>query len=86
MKIISFEDIKNLNIMPQTCMQWVNDMIVNKQEALLPAKISLKPMEKVFCNVMPCILKGEKKQWGGGENCHQISRPGSQPEQQTAIV
>lgn len=85
MKIISFEDIRNLNITPQTCLQWVSDMIANKKEALLPAKISMKPVEKIFCNVMPCILKGEKKQWGG-ENCHQISRPGSQPGQQTAIV
>jgi hypothetical protein len=86
MKIISFEDIRDLNITPQTCLQWVSDMIANKKEALLPAKISMKPVEKIFCNVMPCILKGEKKQWGGGENCHQISRPGSQPGQQTAIV
>lgn len=66
MKIISFEDIRNLNITPQTCLQWVSDMIANKKEALLPAKISMKPVEKIFCNVMPCILKGEKKQWGGG--------------------
>ena len=66
MKIISFEDIRNLNITPQTCLQWVSDMIANKKAALLPAKISMKPVEKIFCNVMPCILKGEKKQWGGG--------------------
>ena len=64
MKIISFEDIRNLNITPQTCLQWVSDMIANKKEALLPAKISMKPVEKIFCNVMPCILKREKKQWG----------------------
>ena len=45
MKIISFEDIRNLNITPQTCLQWVSDMIANKKEALLPAKISMKPVE-----------------------------------------
>ena len=55
MKIISFEDIRNLNITPQTCLQWVIDMIANKKEARLPAKISMKPVEKIFCNVMPCI-------------------------------
>ncbi len=55
MKIISFEDIRDLNITPQTCLQWVSDMIANKKEALLPAKISMKPVEKIFCNVMPCI-------------------------------
>lgn len=65
MKIISFDQIRNLNIMPQTCFQWVSEMIVNKSEALLPAKISMKPAEGIFCNVMPCILKNGKMQWGG---------------------
>lgn len=65
MKIISFDDIRNLHITPQTCFQWVSDMIANKQEALLPAKISMKPAEGIFCNVMPCILKDGKSHWGG---------------------
>lgn len=65
MKIISFDQIRNLNIMPQTCFQWVSEMIANKSEALLPAKISMKPAEGIFCNVMPCILKNGKMQWGG---------------------
>lgn len=67
MKVISFEDIKNLNLAPQTCFRWVSEMIANKNETLLPAKISMKPAEGVFCNVMPCILKGEGDimEWGG---------------------
>ncbi len=56
MKIISFDDVKNLNIAPQTCYQWVSEMIADKGNALLPAKISMKPAEGIFCNVMPCIL------------------------------
>ena len=65
MKVISFDQIKNLNIMPQTCFQWVSEMIANKNDTLLPAKISMKPAEGIFCNVMPCILGNEKMQWGG---------------------
>ena len=75
MKVISFEDIKNLNITPQTCFQWVSEMIANKGDVLLPAKISMKPTEGVFCNVMPCILKGDTMaHGGGGKNCYPISR------------
>lgn len=56
MKIISFDDVRNLNIAPRTCYQWVSEMIADKKNALLPAKISMKPAEGIFCNVMPCIL------------------------------
>lgn len=53
------------------CYQWVEEMISSKEDVLLPAKISMKPNDKVFCNVMPCML-GHKKDfltytWGGGE-------------------
>lgn len=45
-------------------------MICSKEDVLLPAKISMKPNDKIFCNVMPCML-GHKKDffdiyWGGG--------------------
>lgn len=59
MKIITFDDIKNLNIAPQTCFQWVSEMIMNKNTVLLPPKISMKPTDDIFCNVMPCILGNE---------------------------
>ena len=65
MKIVSFDDILKLNITPQTCYRWVSEMITNKDEVLLPAKISMKPAEGIFCNVMPCIIRGEKMEWGG---------------------
>lgn len=35
-------------------------MICSKEDVLLPAKISVKPNDKIFCNVMPCML-GHKK-------------------------
>lgn len=59
MKAITFEDIGSLNITPQTCFEWVNEMIREKDKVFLPAKISIKPKEGVFCNVMPCIIDHE---------------------------
>lgn len=57
MKVITFEMIKNLNISPYTCFEWVSESILHKKDALLPAKISLKPnIEGVFYNTMPSIL------------------------------
>ena len=62
MKIITFDDVKGMNIKPEVCYQWVSEMIEKQKEVLLPPKISLKPMDGVFCNVMPCILNSK---WGG---------------------
>lgn len=56
MKIITFEDIKKLGIEPLQCYNWTVQMLTNKKDVILPAKISMKPSEEVFCNVMPCIL------------------------------
>lgn len=56
MKLITFDDIQKMNIAPELCYQWVSEMIANKKSVQLPTKISMKPTEDVFCNVMPCIL------------------------------
>lgn len=57
MKIITFDDILQLDISPYECFEWVSNAIKEKKEALLPAKISLKPeIEGVFYNTMPVIL------------------------------
>ncbi len=66
MKIITFEDIKNLNISPKLCFEWVNDMILHKNDTILPAKISMKPIDGVFCNVMPCMLGNDGKYYSSG--------------------
>ncbi len=55
MKIVTFEDIKKLNISPALCYDWVVDALENKDKYILPAKISLKPRDGVFCNIMPTI-------------------------------
>lgn len=56
MKIITFQDIISLNISPEICFDWVETLIKNKKQAILPPKISLKPTDGVFCNVMPSII------------------------------
>ena len=58
MKIITFKDIKELNISPATCYEWVSEAIRDKENFILPPKISLKPREGVFCNVMPTVGNG----------------------------
>lgn len=66
MKIISFQNIADLNIKPSICFDWVETMIKYKRHALLPPKISLKPRDGVFCNVMPSIIHGSTdSNWGG---------------------
>lgn len=64
MKIISFDRIAKAGITPMQCYEWVSWALAHKKEALLPAKISLKPgIPGVFYNTMPAILPGSG--WGG---------------------
>lgn len=57
MKIITFEDIRKLNIDTNKCYEWVSHVIKHKKEMILPPKISLKPnIEGVFYNTMPTII------------------------------
>ena len=66
MKIITFEDIKALDISPTKCFDWAVHTIKNKKTALLPPKISLKPFDGVFCNVMPSFINGSHGElWSG---------------------
>lgn len=59
MKIITFDDIASLKISPAECYEWVEFAIMHKKKALLPPKISMKPSEGIFCNVMPSIIPAE---------------------------
>ncbi len=57
MKIITFEDIASMKINAVTCYEWVNELLINKSNIILPPKISMKfDLDGVFCNVMPCII------------------------------
>lgn len=57
MKLLTFDAIQNMQVSPKTCYDWVNEVLLHKEETVLPAKISLKSgKEGVFFNTMPCIL------------------------------
>lgn len=60
MKLITFDDIKRLNISPSDCYNWVCETLENKSKAILPPKISLKPIEHTFTNIMPCFITNSK--------------------------
>ncbi len=66
MKIISFDNVKSLNISPIDCYRWVEDMIKNKKTAQLPAKTHMNMPGNIFCNVMPCIVSQAKDSYVGG--------------------
>ena len=56
MKIISQKQIRELNISPAKCVEWVKESFSLKATAQLPAKISLHPQGNDFFNTMPCLL------------------------------
>ncbi len=60
MEVITFEDIKALNIDALSCLKWVEEGLSIKDKSMLPAKISLKPQEGVFYNTMPVLLPTEQ--------------------------
>lgn len=64
MKIISTEDILNLNITPGTCVDWVRESFLLKHRSQLPPKISLHPQGDDFFNTMPCLLPQEFSRFG----------------------
>ena len=66
MKIISFDDVRSLNISPITCYEWANEMILHKADAFLPPKTHMNMPGNVFCNVMPSLITGLTGSiWGG---------------------
>lgn len=66
MKVISFSDIQSLQVSTEQCYEWIEYMIREKEKMILPPKISMKPFNGVFCNVMPSIISDENnKLWGG---------------------
>ena len=62
MKILTHKDIVKLNKEPIKCYEWASDMLETKDKVILPAKISMKPTEEIFYNVMPSLLP----QYNGG--------------------
>ena len=56
MKIISEQLIRSLNISPKECVTWIYESFAMKQDAQLPAKISVHPADYDFFTSMPCLL------------------------------
>lgn len=56
MKIISQQQIRELQISPAQCVEWIRESFSLKEMSQLPAKISLHPQGNDFFNTMPCLL------------------------------
>ena len=67
MRVITFKDITDLGLTTADSFRWADEVIRHKKDALLPPKISMKPTDGVFCNVMPSIIPGREGEnaWGG---------------------
>lgn len=56
MEKITFEDIVSMNIYPNECVEWAKNVILHKNEYVLPEKISTKFGDNCFFNTMPSLL------------------------------
>ena len=65
MKIISEQLIRSLGITPKECVAWIYESFNMKQEAQLPAKISVHPTNFDFFTSMPCLLPAPGEMGGG---------------------
>ena len=65
MKIITFDDVRSLNISPAYCYDWASEMIADKQNTFLPPKTHMTMSEGTFCNVMPCLIHNGVQSMGG---------------------
>lgn len=54
--VISQEKIVSLGISPSDCIQWVEEGFRKKDQAQMPAKISVHPQGEDFMTTMPCLL------------------------------
>ncbi len=61
MQYIDFKTIRDLNITPGTCVEWVRESLLHKYDSVLPAKISIKLPGDIFINTMPAYLPGVRR-------------------------
>ena len=64
MKIISEQLIRSLGITPKEYIAWIYESFNMKQDAQLPAKISVHPTDFDFFTSMPCLLPATTKSGG----------------------
>ncbi len=58
---IDFKRIQTLGISPATCVEWVKEAFLIKEQSLLPPKISMHLENDIFFNTMPCYLPSENR-------------------------
>ena len=77
MKIITHQQIKSLGITPRQCVEWIYESFFNKNQAQLPAKISVHPSDTDFFTSMPCLLPEsdnlESPRYFGIKEVHRIA-------------
>ena len=54
--VIQQQQIDALNISPKECVEWVKQGFLMKDEAQMPAKLSVHPQGEDFMTSMPCLL------------------------------
>ena len=64
-KILTFDAIRELNISPAQCYEWVSEIIRRKRDVILPAKTHMNLPGNIFCNVMPSIVQEKDGAYGG---------------------
>jgi ornithine cyclodeaminase len=55
-KVIQHSDIEGLAISPALCVEWARGAFLQKDEAQMPAKLSVHPQGEDFITTMPCLL------------------------------
>lgn len=54
--VIQQKQIEELHICPKECVEWVKQAFLLKDEAQMPAKLSVHPQGEDFMTSMPCLL------------------------------
>ncbi len=64
--VITQQQIDALGISPADCVEWVREAFLMKDEAQMPAKLSVHPQDEDFITSMPCLLPehGGRKYFG----------------------
>ena len=57
--IIQQAQIEQLHISPAECIEWVRSGFLGKDEAQMPAKLSVHPQGEDFMTTMPCLIPEE---------------------------
>ncbi|MBR5657389.1 MAG: ornithine cyclodeaminase [Prevotella sp.] len=64
--VIQQKQIEELHITPAQCIEWVKEAFLMKDQAQMPAKLSVHPQGEDFITSMPCLLPEQqgKKYFG----------------------